>query len=351
MTKPPVILDNIPQRLRDRHAWMLWNPAEQGPTRKQPKLYDARSGRFHPVKWRDRSRWMSFEDAANIAQEQGAGLCTIMDGDGLCVLDIDGSKPQGHQLLDTLASAYWNRHMLEVAAYLNSYTEWSTSGKGIHVFFEGELPIEGANQRPYEIYATNRVLLVTGYLPQQPLAREVNRPDPLRVQRLLSAYFSKRVDAQGQAREVPLPTLSGKTLETALPVPTHARGPYSPDDLGIIATSLEPAFEVPELLRYLTTPGSWTARFGSQSDVDFWVMCRLARLTRKNPEEMDRIFRSCVLMRVKYDQQKGHMTYGQRTIVAALNHQHRVEAEAIEAEENNARAASDYDEWLASQGY
>lgn len=349
MNKPPVILDNIPQRLRERHAWMLWNPHEQGPTRKQPKLYDQRSGRFHPVKWRDRSKWLSFDDAAHLAQQHGAGLCTIMDGDGLCVLDIDGSKPQGNTLLDTLASAYWNQHMLEVAAYLNSYTEWSTSGKGIHVFFDGELPIEGANQRPYEIYATSRVLLVTGYVPEQPLAREVNRPDPQRIQRLMSAYFSKRVDATGRARDIPVATTSDVAVK--LPVPTHALGPYKPGDLAIIAGQLKPSFEVPELLRYLTEEGSWTGRFGSQSDVDFWVMCRLARLTEKNIEEMDRIFRSSALMRVKYDQQKGHLTYGQRTIMAALQHQQRTEQEAAEQEAASAQASSDYDAWLASQGY
>jgi hypothetical protein len=47
---------------------------------------------------------------------------------------------------------------------LNSFTEISPSGQGIHVFLKGKLPENGRKKGDYEIYQANRYMTVTGHV-------------------------------------------------------------------------------------------------------------------------------------------------------------------------------------------
>jgi putative DNA primase/helicase len=63
--------------------------------------------------------------------------------------------------------------------------------------------------------------------------------------------------------------------------------------------------------------GNWQPHFRSQSEADSSVVFTLAFYT-KDSAQIDRLFRTCSLMRPKWDERHGGRTYGQMTIDKAL---------------------------------
>ena len=56
---------------------------------------------------------------------------------------------------------------------LNSYTEVSPSGTGLHIFVRGHLPDKGQKRGPIELYDRERYFTVTGaHLPETPTTIE-----------------------------------------------------------------------------------------------------------------------------------------------------------------------------------
>ena len=63
--------------------------------------------------------------------------------------------------------------------------------------------------------------------------------------------------------------------------------------------------------------GNWRG-YNSQSEADFHLCSSLAFWTRKDPAQMDRLFRQSGLMRKKWDERRGDKTYGEITIQRAI---------------------------------
>jgi putative DNA primase/helicase len=114
----------------------------------------------------DRSTWSTFE-AVKTAYEQG-----VFDGVGFALangfagVDLDHCRDPSTGEIDAWAKAYLDR--------LNSYSEVSPSGEGIHCILRGTLPVgvdgrrktlEGRGYRSkaaIEMYSANRYFTVTG---------------------------------------------------------------------------------------------------------------------------------------------------------------------------------------------
>src|SRR5206468_7814503 len=78
----------------------------------------------------------------------------IVLGDGLVGVDLDHCRDP-----ETGAIAPWAQ---TVIATLDSYTEVSPSGTGLHVLLHGESAISGRRKGPIEMYADGRYFTVTG---------------------------------------------------------------------------------------------------------------------------------------------------------------------------------------------
>jgi primase-polymerase (primpol)-like protein len=115
--------ENIPPELRQLPQWVVH-------TQKVP--YDPRSGELASTT--DPSTWGTFEDAVNALRHGGFdGLGYVFAADADIVgIDIDGCRDPV-----TGEVAEWARQEI---AKLNSFTEISLSGRGLHVFVRGKKP-------------------------------------------------------------------------------------------------------------------------------------------------------------------------------------------------------------------
>src|SRR5918995_3773361 len=123
-----VKVEDIPEELRVRPQWVVWKAVGDKPN-KVP--YSARSGRR--ASSTDLMTWSTFEVALD-AYENGeyAGLGFVFSsGDPYTGIDLDGCVDEDGQI------ASW---ALEIAGYLDSYTELSATGTGLHIIVRGDVP-------------------------------------------------------------------------------------------------------------------------------------------------------------------------------------------------------------------
>lgn len=158
--------DAIPQELRGRDQWLLWDASADTPRRPHWR------GDFG-ISWSDPDDWHSFEEAVSAAQEReswGIGYVMALDNDaharGLYgCLDLDGcvADPDGRR-----GPKDW---LPSLATFLDgdAYVEYSASGEGIHIPLVGQEAPEwwrdshfSADEHEGVEYLTNKFVAFTG---------------------------------------------------------------------------------------------------------------------------------------------------------------------------------------------
>lgn len=167
---------NIPQELRSTNQWVCW----AGGARKIPVTATGKNASVS-----DPSTWLSFEQAceAYSKDENICGIGFVFNGNGITGIDIDNVvkdgviSPETTKLLDSI----------------DSYTEYSPSGNGIHCFIRGNIPSgRGMKNDQIEMYDRGRYFTVTGDIaPQYPVKINHN-------QQFITAHTSDR--AEGAVR-------------------------------------------------------------------------------------------------------------------------------------------------------
>lgn len=175
---------------------------------------------------------------------------------------------------------------------LQSYNEISTSGNGIHIICKGTLP-EGSRRRGHvEMYSEGRYFIMTGKQYNARYADVVDCTERIKV--LHSKY---------------LPDLTPATIKETQFVRLEM------SDTDIINKARACATGQVFQLLY---DGAWQGLFNSQSEADLALCGQLAFWCQKDEEQIDRIFRSSGLMRPKWDEKRGAVTYGQMTVTKAV---------------------------------
>ena len=124
-------LENIPSELKALPQWVLWNYNKGKPKHPyNPKtLEDAKANDF--------STWADFETSVKKASQKGCEIGFEFSNSGLAGVDMD------HVLIDGNLTP----EAAEIVALLDSYTEISPSGDGVHIFVNApSLELE-ANKR------------------------------------------------------------------------------------------------------------------------------------------------------------------------------------------------------------
>ena len=286
-----ICVENIPPELLDQPCWVVWR--QEGP-KKVP--HDPRTDRRASCS--DSSTWGTLEEA--IAAYQGGGY----DGIGFQLappfvgVDLDGCRDRETGFIDDGAQAIIDR--------LNSYTEVSPSGRGIHIFVTGELPPGRRRTKGVEVYDRDRYVTVTGWhVMGTPLTAE---PRSTELEALHVRLFGSHQS-----------TVSLPPAKAVWPTTPHASASVPAEELigRIKASSNGDRFE--RLWR-----GEWedVTEYPSQSEADF-DLCRtfLAFWTGKDAERMDQLFRLSGLYRPKWDERHGARTYGEVTIANAIRTQ------------------------------
>lgn len=298
--------DHIPERLRATGRFCVWGYRNvDGRQAKVP--YNPHGGY---AKSNDPSTFATFAEAVAAQEEDpeqfygiGLGLFGNLVG-----IDIDHCRGEGGQL-SSLAQ--------DIVERLGSYTEYSPSGEGVHIYCcADKLPYDA--NRYYlknkeiglEVYAagfTSRYLTMTG----NALVDEDVNERSAEIAELLEKYMR---------RSTPQLPSSTERSPVKSSVPTEDADAAALDDAELI----ERAFKAKngEKFRRLWE-GDTTDYCGADGEPDDsaadQALCNeLAYWTQKNAARMDRLFRQSGLMRDKWDEKRGALTYGQMTTQKAI---------------------------------
>ena len=171
----PVVAANIPDQLKEISQWVTWRYELRDDKWTKPP-YQATST--------DRTTWSDFKRAMKTYQSRamaGIGFVVSPDDD-IIGIDLDHCfDPK------TRKAEPWT---LNVIQKMQSYSEFSPSGKGFRIFVKGSLPDAGRKKGNIEVYAAGRYFTVTGHrLKNAPLTIQPRQDE---IMWLLETYFKEK---------------------------------------------------------------------------------------------------------------------------------------------------------------
>jgi len=275
----------FPSELIAHDQWLLWRREvrEKGPT-KVPFTVD-----WDKADVTKPETWTSYKAVKKVldAEEWPQGLGFVFtEDDPFCGLDFDNCIIDGKL----------HEYVAKIVKRLDSYTEITPSGKGLHVIVEAKLP-EGAHHRTgttlwgggFEVYDQKRFFTVSrNRLPDTPL--EIN-------------------DRQQEVDELVEELLpASKPKET----PTTERVPVNLSDDALLDKARKS--KNGDKFSALFDRGDLSEYNGDDSAGDLALCTRLAFWTGGDPERIDKLFRRSKLVREKW----GRDDYRLRTIETAI---------------------------------
>lgn len=256
----------IPLAMTEAYRWLLWRYEERG--EKRTKVPYQASG--EKADSTDPTTWCAYGEALEAYRAGGFDGIGFVLGDGFCGVDLDHCAEGGEV-------EPWAREIID---RLQSYTEFSPSGTGIHIVCgDSELPPGRRRKGQIEMYCEGRYFTVTG--------RAVHDPPPAVASRTheLAALHANVFGQEPKAK----PRQTGD----------------APDDQKIIDKVQAKA---PQLWR------GDASGYGSQSEADLALVGLIAFYAGNDPGRINSIFRQSGLCREKWDR----ADYRNATIARAL---------------------------------
>ena len=255
---PSLILSAIPNELKECPQWVVWRaePRHDGKAAKIPYT----PGSDKRAKANDPATWGTFDAAladyrANGKRRDGVGF--ELDGSGLVFVDLDDAFSETGELLPWAAA---------IVAALDSYTERSPGGTGLHLLARGSLPPGGNRKGHVEMYSARRYATMTGIVWD---GRDRIEDRQAEIDALHARLFGQTTRA------------------------TRSTPPVDIDDAALIERAMQA--KNGDKFRGLWR-GNWDG-YPSRSEADLALCNLLAYWTRKDPEWMDRLFRQSGLYR------------------------------------------------------
>lgn len=209
---------------------------------------------------------------------------------------------------------------LEIIKLMDSYTEISPSGTGIHILCKGILPNIGRKKSIYivpnptkfiiEIYNHSHYFTVTGNVFSEPKSI-ASRTDELKA--LYDKYFADKKDTPIETvKEVPV------TAPKKLTFPVNPEEYFSAEDLSD-SELLDKMFSSRNGYDIRSLFYGDISGHSSRSETDLALVSHLAYWTNGDFSRIDRLFRQSGLMRDKWNERHGAQTYGEMTISKGLS--------------------------------
>lgn len=287
---PAVQAQNIPDALQAMAQWVLWRYELRNESwTKAP--YGAR-GRMAKVT--DSATWLSFADAAAIYERggyDGIGF-VVTEDDDFCGIDLDYAVSEDGSPKESV---------MQLFERFDTYAECTPSGHGYRLWLRGVKPEEAGckvasfdeSNTNMEIYDEKRYFTVTG------------------------RHFTgtpKRIEI----RQDELDALCAELWPPSDVMPAGAIAPQdgelSDDEVLRLARAARNGAKFASLF----DDGNTSHHRGDESAADLALCCMLAFWCQRDDDQMDRLFRQSALYRRKWDERRGPLTYGERTIQRAI---------------------------------
>ena len=303
----------VPPEILAQGRFCCWRMEERG-GRKTKVPYNPNTGQM--AKSNDPGTFAPFETALRAQGYDGIGLGIF---GGLCAIDLDNCVTD---------SGYFTEPAATIVEIMHTYTEFSPSKKGLHLYFFAK-DFQYDSQRYYtmnhkagvEVYvagATSKYVTLTGDICQwyefgdrteelkEVLERFMLRPEnPAR----------NAINAVNSCRSIESSGSNGVTVAIGVGN-ALAGGPAAPapEDSDL----LDKARKSKNGNRFWKLYCGDTGNFQSPSEADMALCSHLAFWTGGNAMQMDRLFRASGLMREKWDRPQSGSTYGAITIRNAI---------------------------------
>lgn len=271
--------DRIPQEFKENEPFCLWRIEND---KKVPyQITGQRADSSNPA------TFAGYDDVMSCFDDRYLGIGVLTTT--FTKIDIDDYVEDG--TLSPLAE--------EVVDAINSYTEFSPSGTGIHIICY----TPGIRYDKSRYYMNNRAIGMEVYVPGQTNRFFTVTGDVFRdmgieertaeVEKILEKYMVR-------------PESNRETVD--------APGSYLSDDSVLEkANASKQGQKFNELWQ-----GHWHGKYGSQSEADMAFASMLAFWCGGDHDQIDRLFRRSALYRPKWDERHGAETYGDMTITKAV---------------------------------
>ena len=271
---------NIPESLKKLNQWVCFKleyNKKKGKYDKIPK--DPKTG--YNAKANDPSTWSDYQTAVNAVSKYGFDGIGIEFANGIFGVDLDNVVKDGKLTPEAQ----------DIIKTLDSYTEYSPSGTGVHILCKGTIPPKDRRKGNVEMYSEGRFFTVTGNV-----LGEVKEVQERTAQAAaVHAKYLKREEPK--ANNQPMPDLSLSDSELISKAMNAKNG---------------------HIFRAL-----WNgdiSGYPSHSEADLALCNLLAYWTNGNAYRMDVLFRQSGLYREgKWNERHGADTYGNMTINKALS--------------------------------
>jgi putative DNA primase/helicase len=280
----------IPTELHHIKQWVCWKklPLENGKVTKKPinPITNDNASVSNPNTWTDMM-------GAIIGAEQYGldGIGFVLEN-GYFGVDLDDCTEE---------------LKVEFINQLQSYTEISQSGKGIHIICKGEIP-KSARTKGVEIYKGGRFFVMTG--------NAINDYQIEDCTERIKPLYEKYILETKPKVEQPTQSIIQQSIQ------------LTDQDLIYKANNSRNGQQFRMLF-----DGNWEAlNYPSQSEADMAFCNLLAFWSGKNENQMDRLVRMSGLFREKWDRRQSGSTYGAITIKNAISNCRNVYSKQYEDE-------------------
>lgn len=232
----------------------------------------------------DREITLYYQPTKQNVKAKIAGVGIVLEFAGLIGIDLD-------DVIDT-ETGIINPTALKTVDYLDSYTEYSVSKKGLHILIDGKLNAQELNSRglskgikykfdddfEIEMYDNSRYLTFTGNTFKDiSIQQRADKANSL-YNRLISLRESKKQ-----------PTATAKTSQALQPIVDNDNALLQKMFKSKCGAEIKALFE------------GDISKCGSNSEADLKLCRHLAYWTNKDFERIDKLFRQSGLYRTKWD--------------------------------------------------
>lgn len=303
---------NIPEELKKMCNWCNWQYQKRKGQKKLTKIpYHPETGK--PAKSNDPSTWSSFEQVIETLAKgyyDGIGFFFTPPYFGVDIDHMDDME-QGQNILEEFQSS------------LQTYCEYSPSGKGIHLICKGALPKGGNRKGLFEMYQVTydkqgalkggRYFTMTGNAIGEFPIVDCSQS----IEALHTKYITPSTKPKGKSTDAKKDALLQLPIQTEpylIQENSHSKESFLSD-----GEILEKACNCRGGDKFAALyQGQWQSYFPSQSEADLSFCTSLSFWTQKDIAQMDRLFRTSGLMRDKWNRPTGNSTYGLMTLETAI---------------------------------